>query len=109
MSRKLRVMNSSVLIASLLALTVGAGPAAASQPSQPAGGTNWKVLVGNAIETEQGRPASWQSIRFFPETITVNQGDSITWNFNAGLEPHNVVFLGPEPFPEQVAGPPPGA
>ncbi|MDQ5823800.1 MAG: plastocyanin/azurin family copper-binding protein [Chloroflexota bacterium] len=109
MSRNLRAINSSVLVASLLALTVGAGPAAASQPSQPAGGTNWKVLVGNAIETEQGRPASWQSIRFFPETITVNQGDSITWNFNAGLEPHNVVFLGPDPFPEQVAGPPPGA
>ncbi|HEX8598090.1 MAG TPA: plastocyanin/azurin family copper-binding protein [Chloroflexia bacterium] len=108
MSRKLRVINSSVLVASLLALTVGAGPAAASQPGQPAGGTNWKVLVGNAIETEQGRPASWQSIRFFPETITVNQGDSITWNFNAGNEAHNVVFLGPEPFPDLVAGPPGG-
>lgn len=108
MSRKLRALNTSVLVASLMAFAVAAGPAAASQASQPAGQT-WTSLVGNAISTEQGRPASWQSIRFFPETITINQGDSITWRFNAGNEPHNVVFLGPEPFPEQVAGPPPGA
>ncbi|MEA2576193.1 MAG: hypothetical protein QOH93_3491 [Chloroflexia bacterium] len=107
MSRKLRVINSSVLVASMLALAVGVRPAAASQPSQA--GTNWQVLVGHAISTEQGKPASWQSLRFFPETITVNQGDSITWKFNGGLEPHNVVFLGPDPFPDMVAGPPPGA
>lgn len=108
MSRKLRVMNTSVLVASLMAFALGTGTVSASQPSQPTG-TTWQVLVGNAITTEQGRPASWQSLRFFPETITVNEGDSINWKFNGGLEPHNVVFLGPEPFPDLVAGPPPGA
>jgi plastocyanin len=108
MSRKLRALNTSVLAASLMAFAVAAGPAAASQASQPAGQT-WTSLVGHAITTEQGKPASWQSLRFFPETITINQGESITWKFNGGLEPHNVVFLGPDPFPDMVAGPPPGA
>jgi plastocyanin len=108
MSRKFRVLNSSVLVASLMAFALGTGTVSAAQPSQPAG-TTWQVLVGNAITTEAGKPASWQSLRFFPETITVNQGDSITWKFNGGLEPHNVVFLGPDPFPDMVAGPPPGA
>ncbi len=107
MSKKLRVIGSSVLVASLMSFAVGAGPASATKLSQPTG-TTWQVLVGNAISTEAGKPASWQSLRFFPETITINQGDSINWRFNGGLEAHNVVFLGPEPFPDLVAGPPGG-
>ena len=108
MSRKLKVINSSVLVASLAAFTLGVGPATASQPSQPATGTTWTSMVGHAISTEQGEQANWQSIRFFPETITIKAGDSITWEWNSGNEAHNVVFLGPEPFPDLVAGAPGG-
>jgi plastocyanin len=39
-----------------------------------------------------------QALQFYPATITINAGDSITWRYPAG-EPHTVTFLGPKSAP----------
>lgn len=109
MSQKLRIINSSLLVTSLLALGLGAGNASASTSAQ-AGGANWQAVVGHEIFTEQGQKGTWQSERFYPEALIVSAGDSITWKFDSGVEPHTVTFLGADgKFPDMAAGPPPGA
>lgn len=69
------------------------------------GGTN-----SNPIPKQQ-TPAAWnaqagasqqnealQALAFYPSTITIDAGDSITWTYPAG-EPHTVTFLGPKASP----------
>jgi len=72
----------AVLAASTLALIVAAGPGAA----QPAP-TTWKVSLG--AETPDH---AIQVNDYFPRTITINEGDSITWT-KPTLQPHTVHFL----------------
>lgn len=69
------------------------------------GGTN------NPVPTQQQNPATWsvqagasdqnealQALQFYPASITIDAGDSITWKYPAG-EPHTVTFLGPRSSP----------
>ena len=54
----------------------------------------WTVLVGGEAEVEQqenGPAGAWQFMRFYPENITINAGDTIVWKL-ASAEPHTVTF-----------------
>src|SRR3954447_8290618 len=107
MHEKLRLFGTLTLLAGALAY---AGPRQVSAASpQQAGAQDWQAVVGHQVFTESGEKSSTQALRFYPDTITINAGDSITWKFDGGAEPHTVSFLGGQPFPELVAAPPAGA
>jgi plastocyanin len=89
---KLKVISILVL---LVGLVTGVGvPRSMAAPPAQDGPTTWTVLVGGEGEIEQqeyGPVGAWQFMRFYPETITVNAGDTIVWKLNSG-EPHTVTF-----------------
>lgn len=82
-------------LAGLLAgtlLSTGAGQVAAAPNAQIP--RTWTVLVGGeaGIQQEEMGPAGeWQFMRFYPDTITINAGDTIVWRLNSA-EPHTVTF-----------------
>jgi plastocyanin len=86
-------------------LLFGLSPQPASAAAGKAEPTTWTVQVGGQAEVEQGEygPAgAWQFMRFYPETITINAGDTIVWKLNSA-EPHTVTFPKPgEKGPELV-------
>jgi plastocyanin len=92
MIRKLRFLGAIFLLPWLLMAAMGTRYTEAA-PAQQA--MTFTVMVGNAIHTEQGEKPSWQGQNFYPGTLTINEGDSITWKFDTGNEPHTVSFLGP--------------
>ena len=105
-------LKASLLVMPMLAMSVmGAHSTSAAPVQQPAAQT-FNATVGHEIFTEEGKKSSWQVARFYPENITINTGDTITWKFDAGIEPHTVSFLGGTKFPDliipepQPAGPP---
>lgn len=90
-----------VLISALIvSLAIFAGIANAENQTKqaaPSGLTTWTVMVGGqaAIEPgEYGPAGAWQFMRFYPENITINVGDKISWVLKSA-EPHTVTFLGP--------------
>lgn len=106
-------LKAALLVMPLLAMSVaGIRPAVAAPADQPAGAQTFNAIAGHEIFTEEGEKSSWQAVRFYPENITVNAGDSITWKFDSGVEPHTVTFLSGAEFPvfvtpePQPAGPP---
>ncbi len=61
------------------------------------GPTTWTVLVGGQAGIEQqamGSAGAWQFMRFYPDSITINAGDTIVWQL-ASAEPHTVTFPAP--------------
>lgn len=115
--RNLKLLSAIFVLPWLLVAAFGARYAqGAPLTHQGAGPTNFAVVVGNPIYTEEGEKPTWQGQNFYPGTLTINAGDSVTWKFDAGNEPHTVTFMGPvtgtiESFiPDPDAGPPaPGA
>jgi len=93
-------VNAAVrwIVACTVALAALAGvglpqvqPAAAAAPGRA---VTWTVLLGGQGEMQQqamGPMGVWQFMRFYPDTITVNVGDTIVWKYNAA-EPHTVTF-----------------
>src|SRR5579884_2460327 len=57
---------------------------------QPA---TWTVQAGASDSTQ-----ALQALQFYPSTITIDEGDSVVWQYPAG-EPHTVTFLGPQATP----------
>jgi plastocyanin len=91
-------LGSIVAIAALAGILVGpaAQPALAGQGAQT-GPTTWTVLVGGEAQISQqpdGPAGAWQFMRFYPETITINAGDTVVWKLNSA-EFHTVTFLAP--------------
>ena len=80
------------LIAMWLFVSVAGTPAVGAAPAAQSGPTTWTVLVG--AETTGADMGAWQFMRFYPDSITINEGDSIVWKINAG-EFHAVNFLPP--------------
>lgn len=79
----------------LAAVLMGAGilsgcssNVAGTQPV-PIGAALWPVTAGASASAE-----ALQALRFYPQSITVNAGDTVQWAFPAG-EPHTVTLLGP--------------
>jgi plastocyanin len=81
-----------LLIAVWVFVTVAGTPRAFAAPAAQSGPTTWTVLVG--AETQGSAMGAWQFMRFYPDSITINEGDSIVWKINAG-EFHAVNFLPP--------------
>lgn len=80
-----------------LLLLVSCGGGGSTPPvEQPA---SWAVQAGASGQNE-----ALQSLQFYPSTITINAGDSVTWKYPAG-EPHTVTFLGPKPSPPPPTDP----
>jgi plastocyanin len=69
---------------------VGASPTPSASP------TCWFAAAGTSCSAE-----ALQGFRMYPDTLTVNAGDSITWRFTA-VEPHTITF----PVPGHTAPPP---
>ena len=68
-------------------------------------GTTWDVAAG--VGEDQA-----QVLRFLPDRLEINAGDTVRWTQRSGPEPHTVTFPGENPPPEliliepQPAGPP---
>ena len=82
----------------LVALTACNG-GAASPPSLNTGAVSFAIVAGGSSTAE-----AMQALRFYPNTLTVNVGDTVTWKFPAG-EPHTVTLLGPAPAPPPLTDP----
>jgi plastocyanin len=70
------------------------------------------VLMGQQLSPDQNQKPTWQAFSFYPDNITIHEGDTVTWKHNSGGEPHTVSFLGPGTtlpgfFANQPSGPPP--
>lgn len=53
----------------------------------------WQVQAGVSSQSE-----ALQGLQFYPNAMTINAGDTVTWSFPAG-EPHTVTLLGPKASP----------
>jgi plastocyanin len=80
----------------VLALVLGMAGGVSAHPmdfAQTAPMT-WTVLVGGQSEMQpqdMGPMGTWQMMRFYPENITVNVGDTVLWKLNSG-EIHTITF-----------------
>lgn len=79
--------------------------ASATTSARAGGGTIWEVRAG-ADDDEA------VLLRFLPDTLTVNAGDTVRWTDRSAVEPHTVTFLGGAApldlvVPEPRAGGPP--
>jgi plastocyanin len=72
------------VVALLVALVMSVSPLA---PTIAHAATGWQVGVG-----AENKDMAIQVAYFFSREITVNVGDTVTWNFQTG-EPHSVNFL----------------
>ncbi|WP_027483009.1 plastocyanin/azurin family copper-binding protein [Deinococcus pimensis] len=66
---------------------------ATTNPNDPA---TYTVLVGGSAGTDPGAAAGaqgrWQLNKYYPSTLTVNEGDTVVWA-QSTAEPHTVTFL----------------
>src|SRR5438270_13727559 len=80
MMRKLRLFGALFLLPWLLIAVFGLRyVAAAPAYAPPADPQSWTVTLGHQVFTEAGAKPSWEADRFYPETITINAGDSVTY------------------------------
>lgn len=82
-------------ILALLVALLGSFPIFTPPASAAATPTTWTVLVGGQGELTKGENgtmmAAWQFMRFYPDNITINSGDTILFKLN-GPEIHTVTF-----------------
>lgn len=94
-------------LAALLLAGCGGGDTTTSTMPNPVptmGPATWFLQSGASSHNE-----ALQGLRFYPSSITIDAGDSITWSFPSG-EPHTVTFLGPRkapPPPDDPSNPAP--
>jgi plastocyanin len=78
-------------------MTVGVAGKATAAPARQAGPQTWTVLVGAQAEIEQtdmGPAGAWQLMKFYPDKLTINEGDTVVWKINSA-EFHDVIFAPP--------------
>jgi plastocyanin len=94
--RKIGAIGTVVLV---LGLLIGVAPRMAmAAPSAQNGPTTWTVLAGGQAEvtqTDAGPAGAWQFLRFYPDKITINVGDTIIWKLNSA-EMHTVTMSQPQ-------------
>lgn len=96
-TRQRRRLFPSLVVFSLLMALAIAAPGAMAAPARQAGPQTWTVLVGAQAEmekTDNGMMGAWQIMRFYPDKLTVNEGDTVIWKLNSA-EFHVVVFPPP--------------
>lgn len=98
--RQKRILGDVALVGLISALVVGAGSALAGSPRMAGQGTGvaprtWHVIAGftQAIPTGSGNTEMVN--QFYPRTLTIYQGDAVTWTTNAASQAHTVTF-GPD-------------
>ena len=82
---------------SFATLTAGPVRQALAAPAKQAGPQTWTVLVGAQAEmqqTDMGQAGAWQIMKFYPDKLTVNAGDTVVWKINSA-EFHDVIFPAP--------------
>ena len=87
------LVTAVIVLGALLSALTSAGVAHVPLAAA-AGPTTWTVLVGGQagiVQLRQGPAGAWQFMRFYPETITVNVGDTIVWKIDSA-EMHTVTF-----------------
>ncbi len=93
-------MKQLIYVACAAALLLaGCGGGTTSNPMPKQQPTSWTLQAGGSDQNE-----ALQALQFYPSTITVDVGDSITWKYPAG-EPHTVTFLGPKASPPPPTDP----
>lgn len=80
-------------IALAVALTGCEGANNSIAPGGVSGPQSWYVQAGGSDQNQ-----ALQALQFYPASITIDAGDSVTWKYPAG-EPHTVTFLGPKSAP----------
>ncbi|MFN2450314.1 MAG: plastocyanin/azurin family copper-binding protein [Candidatus Baltobacteraceae bacterium] len=90
--------RTSAIIAAVVCAGIVSACTSASSPNipQPQVPKTWQVQAGVSSQQE-----AYQGLEFYPNAITIDAGDTVTWTFPSG-EPHTVTLLGP-----QAAPPPP--
>lgn len=87
----------SALVVASIAASLVLGGCGGSNSTLPAPNQTspltWVVQAGGSDQNE-----ALQALQFYPATITIDAGDSVTWRYPAG-EPHTVTFLGPQSSP----------
>ena len=86
-----------VVLLVLALLSSGLPVALAAPVAQSAGPQTFTILVGAEAGIQQlpeGPAGIWQIMKYYPDTITVNEGDTIVWKINS-TEFHTVSFLTP--------------
>jgi plastocyanin len=87
------------VLVGVLALLTPVAIGASASSAQAADPVNWTVLVGN-----QANHRAIQGERYLPGDITIDQGDSVTWQANSA-EPHTVTFVdGGQPQTQEQLG-----
>jgi plastocyanin len=89
------MLAAAALAAALLAACGGGSNSTPPQPQQSFAPqpVTWTVQAGVSSQQE-----AYQGLEFYPNAITIDTGDTITWKFPAG-EPHTVTLLGPKATP----------
>lgn len=90
--KNLRLLATLFVLPWLVMAAIGTRYVSAA-PTQA--GQTFVAMVGNGISTKTGDKPSFQGQNFYPQSITLNVGDTVQWKFNSGNEPHTVTFLGP--------------
>lgn len=85
MNSRLFHLLAPAALAALLAACGGAGASPAASGS--ASTAQWRLNAGGSSHSE-----AYQALAFFPSTVTVDAGDTVTWTYPSA-EPHTVTFL----------------
>lgn len=83
----------SVFAAAILAACGQTQTTPQTAPAQPRGPQTWHIQAGVSSQQE-----AYQGLQYYPNGVTIDAGDTVTWNFPAG-EPHTVALLGPRSSP----------
>src|SRR5512139_2926265 len=86
-----KFLHLGLLLTMFLSIVSFASPAFASTPQ------NYTVLVGSENTT-----AGVSIMSFFPQTVKIHVGDSVTWKINSH-EIHTVTFLAGTTMPDLLA------
>ncbi len=103
--RNLALLVVAVLFSGVV-MSAGANRVVAA-PSGQVTPRTWTVLAGGeaaVTQQEQGPAGAWQFMRFYPDTITINAGDTIVWKLKSA-EPHTVTFPQPGQMPPDLVIP----
>lgn len=84
---------AALIAAALLAACDGGTGGTTPPQSQPQQPFSWNVQAGTSSQSE-----AYQGLQFYPNAITIDAGDTVTWTFPSG-EPHTVTLLGPKATP----------
>jgi plastocyanin len=98
----MRTRTSALFIAAIAAGLLTACGGSQTTPPQTAPKQlpqTWNIQAGVSSQQE-----AYQGLQFYPNAITIDAGDTITWTFPSG-EPHTVTLLGPRSSPPPPTDP----